>query len=399
MWVLFSWVGSGLQGAKVVEIRSHASMGALPDKAWRELLCDGTPFLEQAWLSALEETRSVHPESGWLPFPVGLYDSDELVAAAPAYGKGHSMGEFVYDWSWASAAERMGIAYYPKLIVGSPFSPVTGQRLLLRDPSYREPLVAGLLAATDRIQASGLHVQFCTEQEALELQELGGVHRLQLQFHWHNRGYATFDDFLQDFRSKRRKAIRRERRQVRDCFDLRVSSGWDIQPEEIFRMAEFYRSTCSRYGAWDYLNGDMWDWLSGQGRENLVLFLAERDGNIVAGSFCVRGGETLWGRYWGCGGLPEGTGLHFELCFYLPIEWCIAQGLSRFEPGQGGQHKLARGFAPSLCHSVHWLRNPNLKIPVDRFIEREREDVLMQQAALMEKLAPPLRRPLGLRSR
>lgn len=163
-------------------------------------------------------------------------------------------------------------------------------------------------------------------------------------------------------------------------------------------MAEFYRSTCSRYGAWDYLNEDMWDWLSLKGREHLVLFLAERKGELVAGAFCLRGLDTLWGRYWGCGGLPEGTGLHFELCFYAPIEWCIHNGLAHFEPGQGGQHKLARGFAPSLCHSVHWLRNPNLKIPIERFIEREREDVFAHQAALMEKLPSPLRTPLGLRS-
>lgn len=381
-----------------MEIRSHTSVAALPRESWRALLREPSPFLDQGWLAALENSRSVHPESGWLPFPIGIYESDELVAGAPAYAKAHSMGEFVYDWSWASAAERMGVPYYPKLIVGSPFSPVTGQRLLLKNASYCEPLVAGLLAATDRIQGSGLHVQFCTEEEALELEKQGGVHRLQLQFHWHNKGYADFDDFLQDFRSRRRKAIRRERRQVREQFEIRVASGWEIQPEEVLRMAEFYRSTCSRYGAWDYLNEDMWDWLSLKGREHLVLFLAERKGELVAGAFCLRGLDTLWGRYWGCGGLPEGTGLHFELCFYAPIEWCIHNGLAHFEPGQGGQHKLARGFAPSLCHSVHWLRNPNLKIPIERFIEREREDVFAHQAALMEKLPSPLRTPLGLRS-
>ena len=382
-----------------MELRSHSSIEDLPDQAWPGSFGEVSPFLDRDWLAALERSRSVHPESGWLSFPLGLYDSDELVAAAPAYAKAHSMGEFVYDWSWAAAAERMGVKYYPKLIVGSPFSPVTGQRLLLKDDSFREPLVAGLLAAADQIQSSGLHVQFCTEQEACALEKLAGVHRIQLQYHWHNRGYAGFDDFLQDFRSKRRKAIRRERRQVKEAFDIRVAVGQEIQPAEILRMAEFYRSTCSRYGAWDYLNEDMWDWISCEGRENLILFLAERGGELVAGSFCLRGGDALWGRYWGCSGLPEGTGLHFELCFYAPIEWCISQGVSRFEPGQGGQHKLARGFAPSLCHSVHWLRNPNLKIPIDRFIEREREDVLAHQSALMEKLPPPLRRPLGLQSR
>ena len=149
---------------------------ALPAQAWRSMHRDSSPFLEQQWLGVLESTRSVHPESGWLPFPVGLYEADELVAAAPAYAKAHSMGEFVYDWSWAAAAERMGLAYYPKLVVGSPFSPVSGQRLLLKDSSYREPLIAGLIAATDRIQASGLHVQFCTEQEALDLRR----HALQV---------------------------------------------------------------------------------------------------------------------------------------------------------------------------------------------------------------------------
>ena len=181
-----------------MEIRSHGSVLALSEEPWKNMLRKPSPFLDHGWLAALEESRSVHPDTGWLPFPIGLYESDELVAAAPAYAKAHSMGEFVYDWSWAAAAERMGLAYYPKLIVGSPFSPVTGQRLLLRDESYREALVAGLLAATDRIQGSGLHVQFCTEQEALELGKQGGVHRLQLQFHWHNKGYADFNDFLQD---------------------------------------------------------------------------------------------------------------------------------------------------------------------------------------------------------
>ena len=297
---------------------------------------EANPFVAGDWLSALERTECVHRDSGWIPLHVGLWSGERLVGAAPTYAKTHSMGEFVYDWAWASFSERMGRPYYPKLVVGSPFSPVTGERLMVAQPGGREHLVNALLALCEQTETSGLHIQFCPEAEALELAALGGHHRIQLQFHWHNRNYGDFDDFLQDFRSKRRKAIRRERRKVQEHYEVRVLEGGEIQSEDMECMSRFYRSTCARYGAWDYLRPEMWDWLSLHARDRLVLFMAYEQGQAVAGAFCVRKGAQLFGRYWGCGDLPEGTGLHFELCFYAPIEWAIEQGISRFEPGQGG---------------------------------------------------------------
>jgi len=350
-------------------------------------------------MRALESSDSASPDNGWFPLHIGLWEGDALKGALPVYAKAHSMGEFVYDWSWAAAAERLRVPYYPKLVVGVPFTPVTGARFLLT-PSAGEEGVPLLLEALqqlgEHVNASGVHVQFCTGEEAHLLASLGGIHRLQLQYHWVNKGYRDFQDFLGSFRSKRRKSIRRERQKVAETFQVEVRSGQEITPEDMDAMYRFYRSTCRRYGAWDYLTQEMWSEMYASCREHLVLFFAMDGDERRAGAFCVRSGQRLYGRYWGASGLEEGSFVHFELCCYAPIEWAIREGLQGFEPGQGGRHKLSRGFIPAICHSVHWIENKNLALPIGRFVDHEREQVLLEQRVLMDRMPEALRVPMGL---
>ena len=384
-----------------MERKTHQSLEEIPEKEWASLGRLESPFLSFAWMRALENSGSASPDNGWFPIHLGLWEGESLKGALPVYAKAHSMGEFVYDWAWAAAAERLRVPYYPKLVVGVPFTPVTGPRFLLAPSSGEEEakaLLDGLHQLRERVNASGVHVQFCTEEEAHLLKSLGGTHRVQLQYHWVNSGYRDFQEFLACFRSKRRKSIRRERQKVSENFEVQVRVGQEITSEDLEAMYGFYRSTCQRYGAWDYLTQEMWLEIYASCRASLVFFFAMEGDVRRAGSFCVRSEKRLFGRYWGSVGLDEGSFVHFELCCYAPIEWAIREGLDGFEPGQGGRHKLSRGFVPTICHSVHWIENKNLALPIGRFVDQEREQVLLEQRFLMERMPEALRVPLGLRA-
>jgi predicted N-acyltransferase len=376
-------------------VRVFGDIASVPEEAWDRLVGGGSPFLEHRWLRALEESGCVDPDTGWVPRHVTVWRRDRLVAAAPAYVKLNSMGEFVYDWSWAHAARQVGVPYYPKLIVGVPFTPVTGQRLLVEPgPSaaeLRQVLVAGLQELARQLECSGLHVLFPQPGESVALEQLGGSLRLQSQFHWTNHGYSDFEDFLaRAMKGKRRGEVRRERRRLAETgVTLRVLEGEQIDEAALAAMQGFYTDTCWKFGGRSYLNPDLWAWLFEGFRDRLHLVLAYDQGRPIAGALNVQKGERLYGRYWGCS--EERPYLHFEVCYYRAIEHCIERGLSVFEPGHGGGHKYPRGFEPTLTRSNHWLADPRLAGPIESFLVRERAAVRERVSELSRSalVAPP----------
>ena len=359
-------------------------MSDLAPDAWDGLVGAESPFLEHRWLAGLERSGCVGPEQGWLPRPVTVWEGERLVAAAPAYLKSHSMGEFVYDWAWADAAHRAGLEYYPKLVVCVPFTPVTGARLLVADGEDRaervQQLVGGLDAVARQAGCAGVHVLFTTPAETAELAGLGMMERHQFQFGWENRGYATMADFEAALVRRSRKNLRRERRLVAEHVDIEVQAGDELRHEDLMLMERLYRRTSLSKMGRAYLERALWEELPDWGR--VVLFVARREGRMVAGAFCVQKGDTLYGRYWGC--TEHVDLLHFELCYHRPVQYCIEHGLARFEPGQGGGHKYTRGFLPFVCRSAHLLYEGRLHQALAHHCQLEREDVADRVRQLRE---------------
>ena len=347
-----------------------------PDE-WNTLVGDASPFLEWEWLASLEEAGCVGARTGWDARPLVVRERGRLIAAAPLYIKAHSEGEFVFDWGWADAAERAGIRYYPKMLVGVPFSPVTGRRLLVRegeDEAALRPVLAEALRATcDGNDLSGVHVNFCLDDEARDLETEGYLLRVGLQYHWRNHDYATFDDYLAHFRSKRRNQIKRERRALGEQgIEIRHHVGDDI-PDELFEpMYRFYLATVrGHYYGRQYLNWDLFQLLRDRWRHRLVFIVAWRDGEPIAGTFNVAKNDTMYGRYWGA--VEDHKHLHFNVCYYAAVEHCITHGLQTFEPGAGGEYKQMRGFDAHPTLSLHHLADPRLAAAIKEFLEHERE--------------------------
>lgn len=368
------------------QVQVVGSYGEVAAAEWDALVADGSPFLEHAYLFGLEQTGCATTDTGWTPRPVLARDDDgRLMAAAPAWIKTHSMGEFVYDHGWADAARRAGFPYFPKLVVAVPFTPVTGDRLLVRqgvDPEpWRDALLAGLQAAVEQAGCHGLHVLFDTEDESRHLEQRSGFSRLQYQFHWTNEGYHTFDDWLARFRSKARKQIRRERREHAGL-TFRVHTN--PTPDELDVMHSFYADTCRQFGPWGrvYLSRELFRQLGEVWGHRLVVVLACDGDRVIAGALNVVKGDRLYGRYWGCS--EQRPFLHFEVCYYQTVQWCIEQGLAAFEPGHGGGHKYKRGYHPTVTRSNHWLVDPRLHEGLRRHTERERAHVLEEAEALRE---------------
>ncbi|NCG19855.1 MAG: GNAT family N-acetyltransferase [Rhodobacterales bacterium] len=363
----------------MTRIHIQNSLQKVPAEAWDALVGDGSPFLEHSFLAGLEAFGCASPEAGWTPRPILVYDEEELVAAAPAWVKTHSMGEFVYDHSWADAANRAGFQYYPKLVVAVPFSPVTGNRLLVAPGQdvlvRRQPLLAGLdKASTDY---HGVHLLFNPEEEAGFAKEHGHFSRLQFQFHWENKDYDSFDDWMaKAFKSKRRNKIRRERKSVAQAVSIEVveAPGADL----VDRLYDLYSVHCERFGPWGraYLSRDFFQFMAEHWGHRLHAVVARKNGKIVAGAFNIRKGERLYGRYWGCS--EDVDFLHFEICYYRPIAWAIDNGVRVFEPGHGGGHKYRRGFEPTLTYSSHRFRDPRLHGGLEDFALREAEQVRAQ---------------------
>lgn len=360
-----------------MRVRVIESIRDVPQEAWDALHTDDdSPFVEWAWLEALEAAGCVSPRAGWAPRHLTFWRDGLLVAAAPAYVKGNSEGEFVYDWAWADVAQRLGVEYYPKFLVAVPFTPANGSRLL-RAPSESLEDVAGWVADTAREFAkqtdlSSVHVNFLHEPESRALEAHGYAERLGVQFHWHNHGYRTFDDFLNRFQSKRRTAIKRERAQVqRDGMRIESLRGDAITADLVDPMFKFYASTVDKffYGR-RYLNKKFFARVADVFRHRLDWVIArDRDGTPVAGAFNAVRGTRMYGRYWGA--TAEYPFLHFNVCFYHSIDESIRNGWTLFEPGAGGEHKLARGFEPSITRSAHWIADAKLDRVLRDFLTRE----------------------------
>ncbi len=344
--------------------------------AWDALAGDDDPFVEHAFLSALEESGSVGPGTGWLARHVVVRDGGELVGALPLYRKEHSYGEYIFDFGWASAAVRAGIPYYPKLVAMVPFTPATGTRFLVSPARDRRAVVRllldGALEALEQERASSIHLLFLNESErALVAEDRRFLPRLTHQYHFVNEGYASFEAFLAAFRSDMRKKVRRERREVEESgLEVRVLTGDAIEPAHLDAMQGFYESTCARKGSMPYLHPRFFELAATRLRHRMVLVMAfDAAGAPVAGTLNFEKGRCLYGRYWGAD--EAYAMLHFELCYYRLIERAIARGASRFEAGAQGEHKLRRGMLPRPIHSAHHLRHPGLRDAVADYLARE----------------------------
>ncbi len=365
-------------------IRVATSVGSLPAAQWDALAGPDNPFVSHAFLGALEESGSVGEGTGWTPAPLVVEDgAGQLLGALPAYLKGHSQGEYVFDHAWADAWERAGGRYYPKLQIAAPFTPATGPRLLLSDPAYAAPL---LNAAERLCRANGLssaHATFVEPAQRPLFERAGWLARSDIQFHWFNRGYASFEDFLAALSSRKRKAIRKERAAAREGVVIRPLTGGEIRPEHWDAFWLFYQDTGSRKWGTPYLTREAFDLFGERMGERMLLVLAFDGGHPIAGALNFIGGDALYGRYWGC--LVDKPFLHFELCYHQAIEAAIERGLQRVEAGAQGGHKLARGYEPVETWSMHWIADPGFRAAVADFLARERLGVAQDRLLLGER--------------
>ena len=368
-------------------LKIHSRIAEIGETAWNALRDDDNPFTSFAYLDALEATRCVDQASGWQPVHIALSDEAGVIRGVmPLYVKYHSMGEYVFDQSWARAYEQAGGDYYPKLQGAIPFTPVTGSRLISPDPEVRQALAKAAVSLCETNKLSSLHITFPREDEWEMMGEMGMLQRQDQQFWWDNNGYATFDDFLAALSSNRRKVIRRERRDVQSMIDLRWHVGSDITETHLDQMYAFIESTYDRKWGSPYLTRAFFSRIAETMRDQLALVFAYDGDEAVAGAINFIGGDTLYGRQWGT--LIDVPFLHFEVCYYQAIDFAIARGLKRVEAGTQGEHKLSRGYLPHPVYSVHYIRDKRLRAPIEDYLKREREAVAEQMQILEEEASP-----------
>ncbi|PZX18871.1 hypothetical protein LX81_00564 [Palleronia aestuarii] len=367
-----------------IEVGAHPDLSEIDPAEWDSCACPEAvtgrprdPFTTYRFLSALEESGSVGPGTGWQPQYLVARIDGEAIACAPLYAKGHSQGEYIFDYNWAHAYERAGGRYYPKLQIAVPFTPATGRRFLTREgfeETGRAALIQGAVQIAAQNGLSSLHATFCTGEEAASGEEAGLLHRTGQQFHWLDRDYDDFDGFLASLSSRKRKNIRKER-EAAQGFGGRIVTltGEEIQPHHWDAFWRFYQDTGARKWGTPYLTRSFFDRVHETMRDDVLLILAERDGQAVAGALNFIGRDTLYGRYWGC--IEDHNALHFELCYYQAIDWALANGLTRVEAGAQGEHKLARGYLPVPTHSLHWIADEGFARAVRQFLVAEREAV------------------------
>ena len=374
-------------------------IGAISAQAWNRCANPGgaayNPFLDHRFLKALEESGSVAAKTGWQPFHVVLSPADGGVEDAqgvvPMYLKSHSRGEYVFDGGWAEAFYRAGGRYYPKFQASVPFTPATGRRLLVADGAEAPAEVARQLLSvaievTQRSEVSSLHVTFMPESEQRLAAELGCLTRIDTQFHWRNNGYGTFDDFLAELSSKKRKNIRRERREaLASGITVECLTG-DISEAQWDAFYAFYRDTGNRKWGTPYLNRAFFSLIGERMAERILLVMCRRNGRYIAGAINFIGGDTLYGRNWGC--VEDHRFLHFEACYYQAIDYAIANGLQQVEAGAQGAHKLARGYLPKTTYSAHWIRDSALRDAVARYLGEERRYVAEDISAVESRHSP-----------
>ncbi len=370
----------------MLHARFHPRLDAIEAADWDALVADDNPFVGHAFLSGLERHGCLSAEYGWQPHHLGVYAEERLVAAAPLYLKGNSHGEFVFDWSWAAAYERNGLAYYPKLLAGVPYSPVTGPRLLAgrgEDAAALRRVLTGLIEReTGRLGLSSAHANFVADDDAAALADAGWLARGDWQFHWHNRGWSDFDDFLDALSSKKRKNIRQERAQVaRAGVHCTPMLGGDLDEATWNAVHRLYRRTFDAHGNYAALTPAFFRHLGRALPTRSMVVLCRRGAELVAMALFLRSADTLYGRYWGAE--SEVPGLHFEACYYQGIDYCLREGLARFEPGAQGEHKVARGFLPVATRSFHHVVDERFRAAIAdalraeaRALEDYRRDVL-----------------------
>lgn len=363
----------------MIRARHLASIDEVAAGDWNALDLAGRPFLRHEFLAAAELSGSATPATGWTPCHVVVEDAQGLAGAMPLYLKSHSWGEFVFDFAWARAYERHGLAYYPKLVSAVPFTPASGPRLLVRPGADGAAVRRALLAAARELAAarglSSLHVLFAADEDRALLEQAGLMPRLDCQFHWRNEGYGDFEDFLAGFTAEKRKKARRERRRVAEA-GLRFLeiTGGELDPTRLAIVYALHARTFALRGNPPYFTPDFFSRLAASLPHSLMVKLAlDRHGEPVACAVFFRGRDTLYGRYWGA--TSEFHSLHFEACYYQGIDYCIREGLARFEPGTQGEHKIARGFSPAPVWSLHELRHPAFRNAVADYLGRERAAV------------------------
>jgi len=355
---------------------------------WDGLLGSASPLMKWDWLDSFEQTGCVSEETGWLPHHLVVEAGSRIVAVCPMYLKLHSMGEFVFDWEWAEAAHRVGIQYYPKMLVGVPFTPVTGPRFLTASGEDRKSLIRLMGQALAKVakdnKISSIHVNFCLADEQEVLEEVGFFPRAGLQFHWQNQSFRTFDDYLGSFRSDRRNKIKRERREVaQKGITIRAFEGDALTRSQVHTMFRLYKGHVDRhYYGRQYLTREFFDEIHRRLAAYVCLMLAEREGKIIAGTFNVRDDTAMYGRYWGA--FEEQPFLHFNVCYYSAIEHCIRMGLERFEAGAGGSFKQLRGLDPERTGSVHYIVDGKFRRAVERFLQQEREMIRQKREMLLD---------------
>lgn len=376
-------------------VRVNTAIADIGKTCWDALAGDpaygGDPFISYDFLQALEESGCVGPQTGWTPCHLSVEDETGAVAGVmPLYLKAHSQGEYVFDHSWADAYERAGGRYYPKLQCAVPFSPVSGQRLIVRPGDQaieaEQALLGGALTLCGRMKASSLHVTFLSEGEWTRLGDAGLLQRQDTQYHWENAGYQSFEDFLTALSANRRKTIRRERREAQGGLEIKALSGADLAEAHWDAFFDFYMDTGSRKWGRPYLNRAFFSLLHERLADKVLLVMAFKDGRPIAGALNLMGSHTLYGRNWGA--LENIPFLHFELCYYQAIEQAILRGLQRVEAGAQGEHKIARGYLPSKVYSAHYIADPALREPVARYLDRERPAVEQEMDHLAAEYSP-----------
>ena len=377
--------------AEVLSVRVVRSIEEVDTTGWDDLAHGPSPFLRHGFLAALAASGSIGGRSGWLPFYLLAERGDgggsrrRLVGAVAAFVKTHSYGEYIFDWGWANASERAGVPYYPKLVMHAPATPATGPRILLA-PGADAPIVTAALVAAvrelaDDTRCSSIHWLFTTAEEQQRLALLGFAPRASFQFHWHNRGWLSWDDFLGALNSRKRKQLRKERQRARAAVDaIEWVPAGALAPEALDDLDRFYRATVDDHGGSDYLRPGFFHLLAERMPDEMLLCQAMRGGRRVAGALFFDSGQALYGRYWGAD--DQVALLHFEVAYYSGIERCLARGLPLFEAGAQGEHKLLRGFLPAPTYSSHWIRHPGLAEAVNDFLVRERASVAARMAQL-----------------
>lgn len=373
-------------------VKLHTALSAIDQDDWDRLANPAgeryDPFLSWAFLEALEATQTVAPQTGWSPCHLTLESPDgDLLGAMPLYAKTHSRGEFVFDHSWANALENAGGQYYPKLLGAVPFTPVTGRRILVPEGPDAHDRKAALVKAAVQLanenQFSSLHINFVHAAEADTLTDIGMLHRTDQQFRWQNHNYPDFDGFLASLSSAKRKNLRKERKKAQNGLEFVHLTGDSITENHWDSFFDFYLDTSSRKWGSPYLHRETFSLLSERLADQILLIFAMEEGQPIAGALNLIGSDTLYGRYWGS--RTARSMLHFEVCYYQAIDYAIANGLSFVEAGAQGGHKLARGYAPMITHSAHWLAHPGLHDAVADYLERERADIEADQTYLQNR--------------